>query len=133
MNPLTAVIGLGLGRKALRDERKRQHLQRRQQSKMAVRKYLDEVSFAVGKDSRDAIRRVQRDLRDEFTERAEQLQRSTREALSAAETAARQTVEQAATRRKEIDAELARLTKVRSAADELLAASAPVKAAQSRH
>jgi hypothetical protein len=130
MNPLTAVIGLGLGRKALRDERKRQHLQRRQQSKMAVRKYLDEVSFAVGKDSRDAIRRVQRDLRDEFTERAEQLQRSTREALSAAETAARQTVEQAATRRKEIDAELARLTKVRSAADELLAASAPVKAAQ---
>lgn len=128
MNPLTAVIGLGLGRKALKDERKRQLIQRRQQSKMAVRKYLDEVSFAVGKDSRDAIRRVQRDLRDEFTERAEQLQRSTREALSAAETAARQTVEQAGARKKDIDAELARLAKVRGAADDLLIACAPAKA-----
>jgi hypothetical protein len=129
MNPLTAVIGIGLGRKALKDERKRQLLQRRQMSKMAVRKYLDEVSFTVSKDSRDAIRRVQRDLRNEFTERAEQLQRSTREALAAAEAAARQTVEEANSRRKVIDAELAQLGKVRTVAIELAAACRPPRTA----
>jgi hypothetical protein len=129
MNPLTAVIGIGLGRKALKEEKKRQLTMRRQQAKMAVRRYLDEVSFAVNKDSRDAIRHVQRDLRDEFTERAEQLQRSTREALAAAETAARQTVEEAGSRRKQIEAELANLAKVRAVAQELLAACQPRAAA----
>jgi hypothetical protein len=129
MNPLTAVIGIGLGRKALKEEKKRQLLQRRQQAKMAVRRYLDEVSFAVNKDSRDAIRHVQRDLRDEFTERAEQLQRSTREALAAAEIAARQTVEQATTRRNQIDADMANLAKVRAVAHELVVACQPRAAA----
>ncbi len=77
VNPLTAVIGIGLGRRALKDERKRQLMMRRQQAKLATRRYLDELSFAVSKDSRDAIRTVQRELRDEFTARAEQLNRST--------------------------------------------------------
>jgi Dynamin family len=129
MNPLTAVIGIGLGRKALKEEKKRQLLQRRQQAKMAVRRYLDEVSFAVNKDSRDAIRHVQRDLRNEFTERAEQLQRSTREALGAAEAAARQTVEQAGARLRQIETELGNLAKVRAAAQELMAACQPRAAA----
>lgn len=122
LNPLTAVIGLGLGRRAMKEERKRQLALRRQQTKQAVRRYLDEVSFAVNKESRDALRRVQRELRDEFTERAEQLQRSTREALVAAETAARQTKQQAEARLKAIDTELGRLATVRKAADELAAA-----------
>ena len=113
VNPLTAVIGIGLGPRALKDERKRQLTMRRQQAKQATRRYLDEVSFAVNKDSRDAIRCVQRELRDEFTARAEQLQRSTREALAAAEAAARQTAAQASARVKDIDAELARLAAVR--------------------
>jgi hypothetical protein len=125
MNPLTAVIGIGLGRRALKDERKRQLTMRRQQTKQAVRRYLDDVSFAVNKDSRDAIRRVQRELRNEFTERAEQLQRSTREALVAAEVAARQTAKEAEARLKAIDAELGRLATVRKAAADLAAACAP--------
>ena len=123
INPLTAVIGIGLGRRALKDERKRQLTLRRQQSKQATKRYLDEVSFAANKASRDSIRFVQRDLRDEFTARAEQLQRSTRESLTAAETAARQTAAQAGARIKDIDAELARLAAVRRSADQLAAAS----------
>jgi hypothetical protein len=122
LNPLTAVVGIGMGRRALKDERKRQLTIRRQQSKQAVRRFLDDVSFSVTKESRDSLRRVQRDLRDEFTERAEQLQRSTREALAAAEAAARGTAEQAAARTKVIDTELARLAKVRTVAKELAAA-----------
>ncbi len=123
VNPLTAVIGIGLGRRALKDERKRQLTLRRQQSKQATKRYLDEVSFAANKASRDSIRFVQRDLRDEFTARAEQLQRSTRESLTAAEAAARQTAAQASARIKDIDAELARLAAVRRSADQLAAAS----------
>jgi hypothetical protein len=123
INPLTAVIGLGLGRRALKEERKRVLTLRRQQTRQAVRQYLDEVSFAVNKESRDAIRRVQRELRDEFTSRAEQLQRSTREALVAAETAARQTAQEAASRLKVIDAELGQLATVRKAADGLVASA----------
>jgi GTPase SAR1 family protein len=122
LNPLTAVVGIGLGRRALKDERKRQLTIRRQQSKQAVRRFLDDISFSVTKESRDSLRRVQRDLRDEFTERAEQLQRSTREALAAAEAAARQTAEQAAARAKVIDTELGRLAKVRSVAKDLATA-----------
>ncbi len=123
LNPLTAVVGLGLGRRALREERKRQLTMRKQQAKQATRRYLDEVSFAIGKETRDAIRRVQRELRDEFTTRAEELQRSTREALAAAESAARQTVEQARNRINQIDKELASLAAVRKAAEGLLAAT----------
>jgi GTPase SAR1 family protein len=122
MNPLTAVLSLGLGRRALKDERERQLTMRRQQTKTAMRRYLDDVSFTVNKESRDAIRRVQRELRDEFTERAEQLQRSTREALVAAEAAAKQTAKEALTRIKAIDAELEQLGTVRKAADSLAAA-----------
>ncbi|MGQ0824591.1 MAG: dynamin family protein [Actinomycetota bacterium] len=119
VNPLTAVVGLGLGRKALRDERKRQLTLRRQQAKQAVRKYVDDASFAVGKESRDAVRRVQRDLRDEFSERAEQVQRSVRDALAATEAATRQTVEDAKARRLDLEAELVRIAKLRAATDEL--------------
>jgi hypothetical protein len=119
MNPLTAVIGIGMGRRALREERKRQLTMRRQQAKQAIRKFVDDVSFASGKSSRDAVRLVQRDLRNEFTERAEQLQRSTREALGAAEAAARQTVDEAKARQRDVEAELERVAKLRAAADEL--------------
>jgi hypothetical protein len=125
VNPLTAVIGIGLGRRALKEERRRQLMMRRQQAKQAVRRYLDEVSFAVSKQSRDAIRRAQRELRDEFTSRAQQLQRSTKEALAAAESAARRTASEGTKRLKDIDAELARLASVRAAAAELAAATSP--------
>ena len=69
-----------MGRKAIKDEKERMLNLRRQQSKAAFRKYVDEVTFQVGKESRDSLRRVQRDLRDHFTARAEELQASTIEA-----------------------------------------------------
>jgi hypothetical protein len=109
MNP--AVIGLTLfmGRKSLRDERHRQLAQRRQQAKTAVRRYLDEASFQVGKDSRDALRRVQRQLRDEFSARAEELSRSVSARLTAAQQAAQTEGARRDERRADVDAELARL------------------------
>ena len=122
LNPVTAVVGIGLGRKAYRDEKKRQLTMRQQQAKQAARKFLDDVSFAVTKEGRDAIRRVQRDLRDEFTDRADQLQRSTREALTAAETARKQDDQERARRLAEIDQEMGRIATVRRAAHDVIAA-----------
>ena len=51
LNPLTAVIAVGMGRRALKDEHKRQITMRRQQAKQAVRRFLDDVSFSVTKES----------------------------------------------------------------------------------
>jgi hypothetical protein len=87
VNPFTVVIGLLMGRKALKDEKERQLTQRKQQGKMSLRKYLDEVSFQVGKESRDALRLMQRAIRDFFSTRAEELQRSIAESLGAAQEA----------------------------------------------
>lgn len=86
LNPLTAVVGIGLGRRALKEEKKRQLTARRQQAKMTARKFVDEVTFGFGKDCRDLVRGVQRELRDEFTNRADELQRSVHEALTNADT-----------------------------------------------
>jgi hypothetical protein len=123
LNPLTAVVGLGLGRRALRDEKKRNLTMRQQQAKMAIRRYLDDLSFTVGKQSRDAVRQVQRELRDEFTRRAEEVQRSTKEALLAADAAAKSTAAETERRRRDLEAELERLGKVRVALDELQVAT----------
>ena len=60
LGPIGLGIGLVMGHKGLRDEKKRQLSQRRAQAKNAMRRYCDEVSFVMGKDSRDTLRRVQR-------------------------------------------------------------------------
>ena len=44
-----------------------------------VRRYVDDVSFQVGKQSRDMLRHVQRDLRDHFMARSDELVRSAQE------------------------------------------------------
>src|SRR5690606_23750669 len=80
LGPVAGGAGVLLGRKALRDEKERALAQRRQAAKNAVRKYNDEVTFLAGADSRTMLRRIQRQLRDHFSQRAEELQRSTSEA-----------------------------------------------------
>lgn len=87
--PVGLVVGMTLGRKLVRDERERQVQFRRQQAKQELRRYVDEVVFVVGKDSRDAVRRTQRFLRDEFASRAALSQRSAAQALEAVRQSAR--------------------------------------------
>lgn len=124
LNPLALVVGIGLGRKALREEKKRSLTTRQSQAKAAVRKHIDAVSFAAGKETRDIARRLQRDLRDEFTARAERLQESTREALAAAERATKEELGTREQRRRDVTAELERLAKVRASADRIEASLA---------
>jgi hypothetical protein len=109
LGPIGVGIGLVMGRKGLRDEKERQLTLRRNQAKNAIRRYSDEVSFIMGKDSRDTLRRIQRQLRDYYSARAEELQRSTTEALLKASESAKQTQAEREKRLRDIDAELTRL------------------------
>ncbi|WP_018830515.1 dynamin family protein [Salinispora tropica] len=116
LGPIGLGIGLIMGHKGLRDEKKRQLQNRRNQAKNSVRRYCDEVNFVVGKDSRDTLRRIQRQLRDHYAALAEELNKSTAEALKAATDAAKSTKTNRADRLRDLDAELARLAKVRQMA-----------------
>jgi hypothetical protein len=109
MNPISVVLGMALGRRTYNEERDRQFAQRRQQAKAAVRRYVDEASFQVGNDSREALRLVQRQLRDEFESRANELQRTTTEKLTAVQSAAQSSEDARVRRVRDVDAELERL------------------------
>ena len=85
--PFLAVVGVAFGRKLMKDEQARQLAMRRAQAKQAVRRYSDDVLFASGKESRDALRRIHRQLRDHFLARADELSTSTNESLAAAKLA----------------------------------------------
>jgi Dynamin family len=115
-NPATIIIGLFMGRQALRGEKERQLTMRRNQARQAHRKYTDEVGFVVGKDSRDTLRRVQRRMRDFFAARAEELHRSTSEALAGAQQAAKADETTRQKRLRDVDAELKRIGVLRDKA-----------------
>ncbi|GIF25966.1 dynamin [Paractinoplanes tereljensis] len=74
--PLGLLAGMTLGRRMIKSERERQVQQRRLQAKAELRRYVDDVGFHVGRDCREATRRTQRFLRDEFSARAQAVERS---------------------------------------------------------
>ncbi|MGI8647593.1 MAG: Isoniazid-inducible protein iniA [Acidimicrobiales bacterium] len=109
INPFSVGAGLLLGGKGLTDERRRIVARRQSEAKTAVRRYVDDVIFQVGKESRDMLRRVQRDLRDHFTERAEELNLSLKTSLQTAENSVRTSKSQRERRLVEIPSELKHL------------------------
>ena len=102
--PIGLVVGLTVGRKLLRVERERQVESRRQVARQELQRYVDEVAFLVGKDSRDAVRRTQRFLRDEFATRAGLAERSSAAALAAVRNGSAVPEHQRARRAAELDA-----------------------------
>jgi predicted GTPase len=116
LGPLALTIGLVMGRKGLRDEKKRQRAVRQSQAKNAVRRYCDEVSFVVGKEVRDTLRKIHRRLRDYYTGLAQELGRSNDEALQRASEAVQRTQAERESRLRDIDGELGRLRQLREQA-----------------
>ena len=134
--PLTLIPGLAiaapfaaagaavvLGRKQLRDEKKRSLERRKAEAKATVRKHVDEVQFQVGTDSRDMLRRVQRALRDHFMTVAEELHTSMTESVTAAQGALRSTEAERTTRIGDLKAELVRVEALAERARTLAATS----------
>ena len=116
LGPIGIGIGLVLGHRGLREEKKRQVQKRRSEAKNAVRRYCDKVTFVAGKDSRDTLRQVQRELRDHYTSLAEELNKSNSAALVAASEAATRTKAERERRLKDVEAELARIKQLRDRA-----------------
>ncbi|WP_245677992.1 dynamin family protein [Nocardia acidivorans] len=118
VNWYSAGAGVLLGINALWDDRKARKQRRQAEAKVAVARLMDDVIFQVSKESRYRLRAVQRNLRDHFTEIANETLRSVDASLRAAEEAAAvhsgQRREQRLT---EIEASLIRLHDLRERAD----------------
>jgi uncharacterized membrane-anchored protein YhcB (DUF1043 family) len=116
LGPIGIGIGLVMGHRGLREEKKRQVQRRRAEARNAIRRYCDEVIFAASKDSRDTLRRVQRQLRDHYAGLADELNRSNARALASASDAAKRGQLDRHTRLKDVEAELARVRQLRQRA-----------------
>lgn len=115
VNPISVGAGLLLGTKAYREDREGRIVKRRGEAKMAIRRFVDDVSFQVGKESKDRLRLIQRLLRDHFTVIAEQTLRSLNESLRAAQDAANLESVQRTERIAAVEEQLRVLTAVREA------------------
>ncbi|MGH3913187.1 MAG: dynamin family protein [Pseudonocardiaceae bacterium] len=126
-NPLSIGAGLLLGGKTISDERRRIVTRRQQETKAAVRRYIDDVTFQASKESRDMLRRVQRDLRDHFTTQAEEMNRSLGDSLRAAEGSVKTSKSDREHRLVEIKAELERLETLQQKVQTLLPQVPPAR------
>lgn len=88
INPISIGAGVLLGTKAYREDRENRLLARRQEAKAVMRRFTEDVSFQVSKESKDRLRNVQRVLRDHFSELADQALRSLNDSLRLAQDAA---------------------------------------------
>ena len=87
-NPLSVGAGLLLGRMAYKEDRENRLLRARAEAKTNVRRFVDDVSFVVGKESRDRLKIIHRRLRDHYRDIANEVTRSLNETLQATVAAA---------------------------------------------
>ncbi len=118
-NPLSLGAGFVLGRKAYKEDMENRMLRVRNDAKTNVRRFVDDVAFTVGKESRDRLRGIQRQLRDHYREIANQTTRSLNESLQATLAAAKVEEAERNTRIKELDRQHNILRQVIDHADKL--------------
>jgi aryl carrier-like protein len=122
--PVLIGLGIVMGGRSLVEQRRRQVAARREQAQQAVRAYLDDVSFHVGKDVRDTVRLLERALRDYLTDRAAAVQRTVADALEAAQGALDQAQSSSDRRRAQLTAHLTGLQQLRDQVDVVFAGAA---------
>ncbi|MGE0299160.1 dynamin family protein [Pseudonocardia sp.] len=120
INPLSVGAALFMSGKAVGDERKRLVTKRRNDAKTAIRRHVDDVTFQLTADTRTRLRGIQRELRDHFTEQADQLKRSLAESQQSADRALRASKAEREARIPVLTAELEKVEKARRAARALL-------------
>jgi replication fork clamp-binding protein CrfC len=124
-NPLSLGAGLLLGRKAYKEDMENRMARVRNEAKNNVRRFVDDVSFTVGKESRDRLKSVQRQLRDHYREIANQTTRSLNESLQASLAAAKLEIDERDTRVRELERRLDILRQVIEHAVKLSPAGEP--------
>lgn len=128
-NPLSLGAGLILGRKAYKEDMENRMMRVRTEAKTNVRRFVDDVAFVVGKESRDRLKGIQRQLRDHYREIANQTTRSLNESLQATIAAAKLEESERNTRVKELERQLNILKQVLDHAEKLATpTAAPVAA-----
>ena len=132
LNPISIGAGLLVGGKTVRDERKRMKQRRVAESKNAVRRHIDEVTFQVSKDSRDMLRRIQRDLRDHFSVLAEEVSTSLATSVAAAQSAVKTDTNEREGRIRDLRAELTRVEALADRARKLAAQAGAITAGTGR-
>jgi polyhydroxyalkanoate synthesis regulator phasin len=78
----------------------------RNEAKMNMRKFIDDVSFVVTKESRDRLKGIQRQLRDHYRGIANQTTRSLNESLQATVASAQLEENERNTRIRELERQL---------------------------
>ncbi|MEU5844670.1 dynamin family protein [Saccharopolyspora shandongensis] len=84
MNPVSMAFSVLSGVGGLRSGAKRDVQERRQKAKAAVNQYTEDLKFHIAKDSKDTIRRMQREMRQGYSERAAELQNAAAQSVAAA-------------------------------------------------
>ena len=118
-NPLSLGAGALLGRKAHKDDMDNRMLRVRNEAKTNMRRFVDDVSFVVSKESRDRLKGIQRQLRDHYREIANQATRSLSESLQATLAAAKLEENERGTRVRELERQLNILRQVTEHAEKL--------------
>lgn len=113
--PLAGAAGLMAGRRALGEERQRRLQQRRQQAKVAVKRYAEDTMFRAAAERKQGQRRVQRALRDHFSVRVKELARMHQRTIEAAEAAVHADAARRSQRLAEVESELQRLDAIAAA------------------
>jgi replication fork clamp-binding protein CrfC len=105
-NPLSLGAGLLLGRKTYKDDMENRMMRVRGEAKMNMRRFVDDVSFVVNKESRDRLKGIQRQLRDHYRGIANQTTRSLNESLQATVASAQLEENERNTRMRELERQL---------------------------
>lgn len=127
-NPISLGAGLLLGRTAYRENMDNRMLRVRNEAKSNTRRFIDDTQFAVGKESRDRLKAIQRQLRDHYRGIANQTTRSLNESLQATLAAAQVEETERNGRIRELERQLNILNQVTDHAVKLMFAPEPVAA-----
>jgi len=114
INPITIVAGIGMGGKAVMEDRDRGLTQRRHQARIACRGVVDEAMTTATKHLRDVLRSVHHELRDGFVGRAEELQQCLDVAVAATHDSVKRATADRVAVITDLDAEAAVLDRLRT-------------------
>jgi replication fork clamp-binding protein CrfC len=118
-NPLSIGAGLVLGRMAYKEDKENRLLRARAEAKTNVRRFVDDISFVVGKESRDRLKIIHRTLRDHYRDIANEISRSLNESLQSTIAAAHMEEAERDTKVRELERQLNILNQVTENVDKL--------------